>query len=392
MPDPLALLRVLPILAPALLLAGCRSRPDPQDPPDAVVVVLPRAEPLPEPRKGMAWIPAGTFVSGTPIDRVPRVPDVEPPGIPVSLNGFYIDLYPFPNEPGAIPTTSVSREEAGDRCKDLGKRLCTELEWERACKGPDSLVYEYGNTYRAESCASGVSGPILPSGSHVACRSKFGVHDLHGGPAEWTASDWGRSEPRPLVTLRGGTGSPGDIVGRCAHATASRPDLKRPNIGFRCCAGPANDAVVELEVSRSDDSLVFLRFDSALADSLARTVPAADLARVAGAPFVVDRIWRWYPAGNEELLVAAGCARAGRAAVCGVAVSRPPADDPRPLAFASSAGWVPLLRADDDRRVLWLHGVVDRGQFRRRIEYQWGRIGVGDPDRAGEPKKKKRKS
>jgi hypothetical protein len=38
-----------------------------------------------------------------------------------------------------------------------------------------------------------------------------------------------------------------------------------------------------------------------------------------------------------------------------------------------------------------LYGVDDRGQFRRRIEYLWGRVGVGDEDRAGEPRKKKKK-
>lgn len=112
---------------------------------------------------------------------------------------------------------------------------------------------------------------------------------------------------------------------------------------------------------------------------------------MAPAPFVIDRVWRWYPVGNEELLIAAGCARSGTRASCGITVARPPADDPRPLAFASSAGWVPLLRADDDRRILWIHGVDDRGQFRRRIEYQWGRVSVGDPDRGGsEPRKKKK--
>jgi len=390
MPECRAIGIALALLAP-VMLAGCPSRSQHSDPADVVVVALPQVEQPPELRKGMVWIPAGTFVAGTPLDRTPRAPDIELPGTPVSLNGFYIDIFPFPNEPGAIPQTSVTRDEAKEKCEEIGKRLCTELEWERACKGPDSLVHEYGNKYRAESCGAGVTGLPLPSGSHVACLSKFGVHEMHGGPFEWTASDWGRSEPRSLVVLRGGTGTPGDLFGRCSHAVASRPDTKKGNIGFRCCAGIPNDVAVELEVLRPPDSLVSLRLDAALAESLARTVPESELQRLAPARFVIDRIWRWYPVGNEELLVAAGCARSGTRAACGVTIARPPADDPRPLAFAPSAGWVPLLRPDDDRRILWIHGVDDRGQFRRRIEYQWGRVSVGDPDRGGGEPRKKRK-
>jgi len=50
--------------------------------------------------------------AGTPADRVPRVADEEPAGAPVSMSGFYIDMLPYPNEPGAIPTSNVTRDEA----------------------------------------------------------------------------------------------------------------------------------------------------------------------------------------------------------------------------------------------------------------------------------------
>ena len=52
------------------------------------------------PRAGMAWIPAGALKAGTPPDKAPRIADEELPGSEVSMSAFYIDLLPYPNEPG----------------------------------------------------------------------------------------------------------------------------------------------------------------------------------------------------------------------------------------------------------------------------------------------------
>ena len=92
--------------------------------------------PPPPPRKGMVFIPGGALVAGTPPEKLPRIADEEMPGEQVILKGFYIDVFPYPNEEGAIPLTNLSEPEAEGLCAELGKRLCTELEWERACKGP----------------------------------------------------------------------------------------------------------------------------------------------------------------------------------------------------------------------------------------------------------------
>jgi hypothetical protein len=381
---------LLAAFLPALVaLPACPPRSNRSDPPDVALVAFPQADPPVERRKNMLWIPAGTLLSGTPADALPRVSDVEPPGLPVSLHGFHIDQYPFPNEQGAIQTTGLTQQEAAEHCREQSKRLCTELEWERACKGPRNTVYEYGNAWRSDECGTG-SNVKLPSGSRVGCRSGFDVHDLHGGAAEWTASSWGRGDPRPLITLRGGSGNPGDVTGRCAHARFARADARRPDIGFRCCAGEPNDAVVELEVLRAADPFVPVKFDRELATALAAAIPQ-DRLRSASGELRIDRLWNWFPAGNEQLLVGAGCARAGRGSTCGIVVARPGSPAPRFVAFASSSGWVPLVKVDDDRRVVWLFGVDDRGQFRRRIEYLWGRVGVGDEDRAGDPRKNKDK-
>ena len=106
------------------------------------------------PRTGMVWIPTGVLRAGSAADEVPRVADVEMPGTEVPMGGFYVDVLPWPNEAGAIPTTNVSREEAARLCEGKGKRLCSELEWERACKGPDNAALRV----RARPTTRGVCG------------------------------------------------------------------------------------------------------------------------------------------------------------------------------------------------------------------------------------------
>ena len=89
--------------------------------------------------------------------------------------------------------------------KSVTDRPRFELELERACKGPDNLSYEYGEAYRPAVCGTGVARALIPNGFNAACRSAFGVSDLHGGVWTWTQSAWKRDSDKPgLVALRGG--------------------------------------------------------------------------------------------------------------------------------------------------------------------------------------------
>ena len=150
------------------------------------------ADPSAAPAKpGMIWVPAGTLKAGTPSDKIPRVADEELAAVPIEMQGFYIDQHPWPNEPGAIPTTNVTRDEAEALCTSKGKRLCTELEWERACKGPENTTYEYGDAYRSATCGTGQAPEVAarrPAGESPQCKSGFGVSDMHGIVSEWTSS------------------------------------------------------------------------------------------------------------------------------------------------------------------------------------------------------------
>jgi formylglycine-generating enzyme required for sulfatase activity len=334
----------------------------------------------PAPRRGMVFIPEGAFIAGTAKERIPRVADEELPGEPVTLHGFYIDEYAYPNEGAAIPKTGVSRDEAAALCAAEGKRLCSELEWERACKGPSSTTYEYGDTYRAAECGMGATARLVPSGLVVGCRSGFGVHDMHGGPWEWTESTWNRGTSG-LVATRGGNGEAGEIVGRCANGMGRPPTTRRPDVGLRCCAGEVNAREVSLPVTRGKqldarppDRELIAALERSVMSRLPKELPT-DLE------FHIDRTWLWHPVGNEELALAAGCSRLPQHLACGVGVFRLGGEVPAFLSFASSGWWMAVVRHDTNGRDAWVYGGDDRSNFRRKVSYLWGRIAVGEPER-----------
>jgi formylglycine-generating enzyme required for sulfatase activity len=283
---------------------------------------------------GMAWIPPGTLRAGTPVGVTPRIADEELPGVPIAMQGFYIDLLPYPNEPGAIPTANVTRDEADKLCAAKGKRLCTELEWERACKGEDNHAYEYGDTYREAACGTGVTpeeAAKRPSGDRHACKSGFGVQELHGGVWEWTSSAWGRGSRRELGTLRGGNAQAGELVGRCANALGRTPSHRAPTMGLRCCKGESNTAKVELSVAPGGPPLeVAAKPDAARLLAVAQRM---DPSPMSGArAFHPTSVWTWRPSPGERLTIASGCADyvRGRPKGCVLLVVRddPPADEP----------------------------------------------------------------
>ena len=290
----------------------------------AAVVSAPSATAPGGPRPGMVWVPAGVLRAGSELDDVPRVADVEPPAADVPMGGFYIDVLPWPNEAGAIATANVTRDEAKRQCEERGKRLCSELEWERACKGPNNSRYEYGSTYDSRVCGAGVlsdAASLRPSGQRSGCRSGFGARDMHGGAAEWTDSRWGRGAARDLGVSKGGNDVTGELGTRCSSARPLAPGDRSASVGFRCCSGPRNQAEVELEVKKGP------AFESAAGGGLrAPPLDALDGAACgppkAPSPCSIGRAWTWRPAPNVELSVSGGCMGHDPHARCAVGVSQ----------------------------------------------------------------------
>ena len=108
--------------------------------------------------------------------RCHSVADAEMPGVDVPMSGFYVDLLPWPDEPGAIPTTNVARDEAERLCESKGKRLCSELEWERACKGPSNTPLRVRPRIRRAELRIGASAETSsrrPSGDETGVPERL---------------------------------------------------------------------------------------------------------------------------------------------------------------------------------------------------------------------------
>jgi len=180
----------------------------------------------------------------------------------VAMAAFCIDRYEAPNERGVLP---LSLQTAGDGeawCGARGKRLCTEDEWVRACRGPSGRRFPYGEVHRVSACNDDrpwitVSWGALaqwprpaaiaeaerlfqadPSGARAQCVSEEGVYDLTGNVAEWVR----RSDPPPGPgydhVLKGcyWAGCYHEAEPDCAFRNSAHPGTFRTyEAGFRCC-------------------------------------------------------------------------------------------------------------------------------------------------------------
>jgi formylglycine-generating enzyme required for sulfatase activity len=386
-PFPVTALSLL--LVTALLNAGCRCADEADRQNVAVVDAgapigsgFARKATVPPIPKGMAWIPSGALVVGTPASAIPRKADQEMQGEQVILDGFFVDKFAYPNEEGAIPRTNVTHEEALLACQKEGKRLCSELEWERACKGPGNHTYEYGQRYQAATCRTGGPARPLPSGFQFSCRSDFGVHDMHGSIWEWTDSPWGRGGKADVVAVRGGNGVDGDVVGRCANGRGVPRSASDSAVGFRCCSGPRNPDEVTLVVKEGPPLRLINMPDRKLMRSMESKLPADIAASMKQRGlFRMVRLWEWQPLGNEDLLLLGGCAGAPPKRDCGVLVVRRTLGKLDVLDWVDSGRFIPTVRMKSNPRRVWVFGGDKRSHYKRQLMFEWGRVAVGVPVR-----------
>ncbi|MGE0884662.1 MAG: SUMF1/EgtB/PvdO family nonheme iron enzyme [Blastocatellales bacterium] len=212
----------------------------------------------------MVAIPGGDFMMGRD-----NGSDYEHPAHKISVSPFFIDKYEITNEqyadfvrlnnrnapknwingaplPGQdkFPVIYVSWYDARDYCLSRGKRLPTEEEWEFAARGRDNLLYPYGNEWRPDLSSASPSpeqiGKLSPVGSFPRGASPFGVMDMAGNVAEWTASDY---KPYPGSRAKPDDGNKvmrgGSFINLPSQQTATDRFFNFPSrtfefVGFRC--------------------------------------------------------------------------------------------------------------------------------------------------------------
>jgi hypothetical protein len=135
------------------------------------------------------------------------------------------------NESGRAPAGSISWYQARAACMNAGKRLCTLLEHERACRGDAATTFPYGDNWNTGYCNDSASGGALSTG-YGSCMSSFGVWDLVGNVWEWVDT----AQPAGGVQYAGG--SINQVRPACNDLTNDSPTSANAAIGFRCCLTP----------------------------------------------------------------------------------------------------------------------------------------------------------
>ncbi len=176
------------------------------------------------------------------------------PRVPLS---FCIDRFEYTRPGEGAPLNHMSFDAGSKLCRTLGKRICTESEWNFACEGEEMRPYPYGFTREAKcnqdrsdlfemAVVDGKRRQVLkdnrePSDPESECVSPFGVHDMVGNLDEPVLREATRYSPPFRNALKGGWWMA--ARNRCRPATTAHDDFyEGTQVGVRCCADVPGNA------------------------------------------------------------------------------------------------------------------------------------------------------
>ncbi len=148
--------------------------------------------------------------------------------------------------------------------------------------------------------------------------------------------------------------------------------------GFRCCAGPRNDAEVKLEI-KGGPPLERAGIGGPRSPPLDVLDGAACGPPGAPAPCTTSRAWIWRPVPNTELSLVGGCLGKGNEMRCALAVARTVGDRVETLAQIDTGREIADvgLIGGPERRVR-VRGLERRGHFYRDVAFHYGIVEVQD--------------